>query len=338
MKNTLFFMLSLSVLCSGCDNGRTPKEAPVLNVKTEKVTLSSAHSTVRYVGQIEEEACTSVSFKLSGTVEHVYVEEGQHVNAGDVIAVMDDVSMRNAFRSAEALWIQAKDAYTRMEKLHDRKSLPEIQWVETQSRLQQAEAAYENARKNLSDCRLTAPFSGIIGSCPVEAGETVVPAQPVALLFDIKTVKVKVAVPEKEIQHISSDSECVVEVAALGSGSFKSKRITKNVKSDLSTHTYDIWVHLDNPEGCLLPGMICDVSFPDNGTEEITVPVTSVYSGQGGSLFVWVAINGEARQIPVQTGRTIGSRIIITKGLKAGDMVITSGGQKLSVGTKVSAR
>lgn len=331
----LLFLLPIGILATGCNQDGEKGEKPILNVTIEKVALSSSHSAVRYVGQVEEDECTALSFKLSGTLLRINVEEGELVKAGQVIAEIDDATMVNALNSAKAAYDQAKDNYERMKNLYQRKSLPESQWVDAQSRMQQAEAAYNNACENLSFCRITAPFSGVIGDCPGKLGETVMPGQPVAMLLSIKRVKVKVAVPEKEIGGIATNSECEVSVAALKGASFKSKRITKNVSSDLSTHTYDIWIHLDNPESRLLPGMICDVAFENDGEQAITVPITAVYDTQGEKKYVWVAVDGKAKQVAIKTGETYGNRIAVIDGLQTGDMIITSGGQKLSVGSAV---
>ena len=87
--------------------------------------------------------------------------------------------------------------------LHDNGSLPEATWVEIQSKVAQAKSQLEVARKNVNDCRLTAPVSGIVGKKLIGIGETALPSQAVVNILDISTVKVKVAVPEAEIGCIN---------------------------------------------------------------------------------------------------------------------------------------
>ncbi len=130
-----------------------------------------------YVGQVEANSASSVSFPTAGTIKRIYVDEGQRVNKGQLLVEIDPMILQKALQSAEALFSQAQDAYERMKFLHDNNSLPEIQWVETQSRLSQAQSAYDIARKNLADSRLLAPISGVIGRKFAQTGETVMPAQ-----------------------------------------------------------------------------------------------------------------------------------------------------------------
>ena len=331
----LWFAL-VGILCA-CSDKSGQKESPTVKVCTETVRYGNDYRLKPYVGQAEANPSPSVSFPPAGTLGRVYVEEGQAVKAGQLLAEINPTLLQKALQSAEALLSQARDAYDRMKYLHETNSLPEIQWVETQSKLSQAQSAYDIARKNLEDCRLLAPISGVVGRKFVQTGETVMPAQPVMTVLDINKVKVNVSIPEKEIGGIHADTECGVYVAALDGASFKGGRIVKSVQSDPMTHTYPISIHVDNPGGRLLPGMVCDVTFGQTGTPALSVPITAVMAGTGDSRYVWVVENGTAKRKDIRTGMAYGGRIVVTEGLQAGDSVIVKGMQKLSNGSKVSA-
>lgn len=331
----LWFAL-VGILCA-CSDKSGQKESPTVKVCTETVRYGNDYRLKPYVGQAEANTSTSVSFPTTGTLGRIYVEEGQVVKAGQLLAEIDPTLLQKTLQSAEALLSQARDAYDRMKYLHETNSLPEIQWVETQSKLSQAQSAYDIARKNLDDCRLLAPISGVVGRKLVQTGETVMPAQPVMTVLDINKVKVNVSIPEKEIGGIYADTECTVYVAALDGASFKGGRIVKSVQSDPMTHTYPISIHVDNPGGRLLPGMVCDVTFGQTGNPALSVPVTAVMAGTGDSRYVWVVENGMAKRKDIRMGMAYGGRIVVTEGLQAGDSVIVKGMQKLSNGSKVSA-
>lgn len=336
MKKRMLWFALVGILCA-CSDKSGQKESPTVKVCTETVRYGNDYRLKPYVGQAEANTSTSVSFPTAGTLGRVYVEEGQAVKAGQLLAEINPTLLQKALQSAEALLSQARDAYNRMKYLHETNSLPEIQWVETQSKLSQAQSAYDIARKNLEDCCLLAPISGVVGCKFVQTGETVMPAQPVMTVLDINKVKVNVSIPEKEIGGIHADTECGVYVAALDGASFKGGRIVKSVQSDPMTHTYPISIHVDNPGGRLLPGMVCDVTFGQTGTPALSVPITAVMAGTGDSRYVWVVENGTAKRKDIRTGMAYGGRIVVTEGLQAGDSVIVKGMQKLSNGSKVSA-
>ncbi|MBR2204020.1 MAG: efflux RND transporter periplasmic adaptor subunit [Prevotella sp.] len=338
MKRSVFVLAALLALCS-CGEKKESGEKSPTRVKTQVVSSGMVDNTQTYVGIIEEREATAVSFTGMGVVKRVLVNEGQAVSRGQLIAEMDDTQARNVLAGAEAQMTQANDALTRYGMLHDNGSLPEVQWVEVQSKVAQAKSQLEVAKKNLADCRLTAPVGGIIGTKAVKAGETALPSQAVVSILDISTVKVKVSVPEAEIGSISANTPTSIKVEATG-GSYQGGCIEKGVEADALTHTYEIRINVANNGRKLLPGMVATVRFVSAGAQSDggkMVPVTSVQKKADGSLFVWTVDKQKtAHRTPVTIGHTEGNYILVTDGLNKGDLIITEGYQKLSEGTKVA--
>jgi RND family efflux transporter MFP subunit len=291
-----------------------------------------------YVGIIEEREATAVSFTGMGVVKRMLVNEGQYVGRGQLIAEMDDTQARNLLSGAEAAMTQANDALQRYGMLHENGSLPEVQWVEIQSKVAQAKSQLDVAKKNLADCRLKAPVSGIVGRKQVGTGETALPSQAVVSILDISTVKVKVAVPEAEIGSIHANTPTSIKVEAIGD-SYHGGRIEKGVQADALTHTYDIRIHVANGNRKLLPGMVASVRFITEDSQAISgrkIPITSVQKNSDGSLFVWKIDNNKTvHRTKVTIGNTVGNYVSVTDGLSIGDRIVTEGYQKLSEGTSV---
>ena len=335
MKNSMMPLLVL-MMVSSCTNKTEQKAKAPMRVTTEVVSTAMKTDGQTYVGMIEECEATAVSFTGMGVVRRMLVSEGQAVSRGQLIAEMDDTQARNLLNGAEAQMTQASDALARYKMLHDNGSLPEVQWVEIQSKVAQAKSQLEVAKKNLADCRLVAPVNGIVGKRLVGAGETAMPSQAVVSLLDISTVKVKVAIPEAEISGIGANTSSVIKVDAIN-GSFDGGRIEKGVQADALTHTYDIRIHVANSNRKLLPGMVASVQFGniEKTTKDMSLPVTAVQRKADGTLFVWtVANDSTAHRTTIHTGETMGNRIVIT-GIAEGVRVVTEGYQKLSESTKV---
>ena len=331
-------VLSVMLICSCTGKKEHDSKAPT-RVKTEVASTAMSMNGQTYVGMVEECEATAVSFTGMGVVKRVLVNEGQAVGRGQLIAEMDDTQARNLLSGAEATLAQANDALERYKMLHDAGSLPEVQWVEIQSKVAQAKSQYEVARKNLADCRLTAPVSGVIGKKLIGAGETALPSQAVVTILDISSVKVKVAIPEAEIGGISGNTSSIIKVEAIGR-SFEGGRIEKGVQADALTHTYDIRIHVANRERKLLPGMVASVLFSSDKrevkSEKLSMPVTAVQKQADGNLFVWtVGKDSTAHRTTITTGETLGNRIVVASGISEGERIVTEGYQKLSEGTKV---
>lgn len=131
---SLFSVIALT----GCqDNKKQTMENESVKVKIMQVTASQDMHCKRFSGTVEEENGTALSFSVMGTVKTVHVTLGQHVSKGELIATLDPISIQSSYNVAKASLEQAEDAYRRMKELHDKGSLPEMQWVEVQSKLQQ---------------------------------------------------------------------------------------------------------------------------------------------------------------------------------------------------------
>ena len=338
MKKSMTMLLSALLICSCTGKKEQEAKAPI-RVKTEVASTATSVNGQTYVGMVEEQEATAVSFTGMGVVKRVLVNEGQAVAKGQLIAEMDDTQARNLLSGAEAQMTQANDALERFKMLHDAGSLPEVQWVEIQSKVAQAKSQLDVAKKNLADCRLVAPVSGIIGKKMIGAGETALPSQAVVSILDISSIKVKVAIPEAEIGGISGNTSSIIKVEAIGS-SFEGGRIEKGVQADALTHTYDIRINVANRERKLLPGMVASVSFGSEKsevkTEQLSMPVTAVQKKADGSLFVWtIEKDSTAHRTTITTGETLGNRIVVTTGISEGERIVTEGYQKLSENTKV---
>ena len=341
MKKILFLAMGCWLLVvSSCSEKKEQNAKAPIRVKTEVATTTTSTNGQTYVGMVEECEATAVSFTGMGVIKRMLVNEGQAVACGQLIAEMDDTQARNMLTGAEAQMTQANDALERYKMLHDAGSLPEVQWVEIQSKVAQAKSQLEMARKNLADCRLVAPVSGIIGKKLIGAGETAMPSQAVVSILDISTVKVKVSIPEAEINGIGDHTSSIIKVDAINS-SFTGGKIEKGVQADALTHTYDIRIHVTNSNRKLLPGMVASVNLtpipsPKGEGSSHLVSVTAVQRKADGSLFVWtVANDSTAHRTTITTGETIGNRIAITDGMTEGARVVTEGYQKLSENTKV---
>lgn len=333
----------LASMLTACTRSEKKYEVEALRVKTETVSVDTANAVKNYVGKVEEDSSTPLSFISMGTIIRVYVEDGQYVTKGQAIADLDPTQFLNTYQASKAMLDQANDAYDRVKPLHETKAISDIDWVDIETKVRQAKAQYEVAKKALNDCKMVAPCNGIIAGKLMESGMTTRPSQPVCNILDITKVKVKVSVPEKEIGFFNPNQpgeiNATISVEALGGKTFQSTSFLRSVQGDPLTHTYDVRFILLNPDNELLPGMVVNVSMetdsPNNGQGAVTIPVRSVQQGGDGRQFVWLAKNGKAVRQTVTVGQTQGNRITILSGLKEGDKVIVEGYQKVSEGSDI---
>jgi membrane fusion protein, multidrug efflux system len=305
-------------------------------VKIETVKESRDVNTFNYVGTIEEKTSIALSFSSMGMIEKIYVSEGEFVFGGQLLARLDPTSAQSMLEVADASLKQAQDGYNRLKSIHDKGSLTEIQMVDIETKLQQAKSAYSIAKKNLENCTLRAPASGVIGKKMAEAGEHSVIGKAVLTILDISSVKIGFSVPENEISIIPSDCKSTITVAALGHKEFIGKKIEKSVKANVISHSYPAHIILPNPQKELLPGMVCMVELTsENKVQGIVIPIRIIQTTSDGHKFVWIDKGGIAKRTFVTTGIAKGNGVEVTSGLSTGDRMVTEGYQKISEEEKI---
>lgn len=342
MKQLKLWMSLGTLLVVGCttspNHTNTTAADNAVKVKVQKLAIGSGSNESSYIGTIEESVSVPLSFLVSGTSERVLVEEGQHVNKGQLLAVVNSESYRNAYQVALAQQKVAEDAYNRLEPVYKKGSLPEVRFIEVQQRQDQARSMRAIAEKNLKDCNLYAPTSGVIGHKMIEAGQNVAPGIPVYRLVKIDKVKVKIPVPENEIAGLSKGLDFKVSVSALGKQEFEGKITEVGVLAHPLSHTYTIEVELNNPDEALKPGMVCNAVFNNQQlVNRLVVPMSAVQMGANGEKYVYVAdaASNKAVKKEVETGGIVSNGIIIKSGLSDGDLLVVDGYQKVSNNTLI---
>jgi len=316
---------------TGCGHREGEKTVAPVKVKVTAVQPTATGGGREYSGTIEEKTGTTLSFPVSGTIRSINVTEGQRVSKGSLIATLDDTTLKSDHEAAVAALEQAEDAYQRYGQLHDNNSLPEIQWVETQSKLRQARSAVQITQKNLNDSKLYAPFSGVISEKSAETGQNVAPGNPVVKLVTVDRVKVSISVPEDEISSINLGQAIGITVPALGGKSFSGKIAEKGISANTLSRSYEVKAIIDNPAGELMPGMLCNLYVTDNNSEKmIAIPAGVVQLNSDNRTFVWLNRQGKAHRQFIVTGQHAGNDVIVISGLTPGDQVIVEGQQKVS--------
>ncbi len=331
--------MALAVLSScGHDSKEKQKCITPVRVKTLTVNDNGVNAESSYSGTVEEDSGTVVSFSATGTIKTLQISEGNHVNKGQLIGTLDDGTLRNAYEIALSTLEQAQDAYHRMKMLHESSSLADIKWVEVESKLHQAESAAKIAKIALDDAKLYSPVSGVVAEKIASVGQTVAPGIPIVKIVNIKTVKVGIPIPESEISAIPIGTTATIRVNSSGEETYQGSLVEKAVVANPLSRSYVAKFKVDNQNGKLLPGMICDVTLnQESNVNGVILPVSSVMLAADNSNFVWLDSAGVARKRIVTPGEMLPEGILISAGLRNGDKVIVAGTEKVSQNTKVES-
>ena len=339
-KRIVIATLWLIPFLTGCQgNEEKLKVHEPVKVKVVSVQTETYASPKRYSGTVEEKNGTSLSFATAGTVQTIHVRLGQQVNAGQLIATLDPTSTQNSYQAAQAVLEQAEDAYRRMKELHDKGSLPDMKWVEVQSKLEQARSMEQIAKRKLDDCKLYAPFPGIIAEKSMEAGENVAPGMSVARLVTASSLVVKISVPETEMNSVQTGQKAEMTIKSLEGETFIAQVIEKGVVANPLSRTYEVKLKLEKPDKAIMPGMVTEVSLQPYNTDPqnlCVIPAHIVQIDERNQSFVWSVKDGKAHKSIIVCDEYMADGVIVSSGLSANDSIIVEGQQKVCEGTEVT--
>lgn len=332
-RDILVLCFALLLGCNTTEERNNSNSDKPITVKVTVVKKGKVASHLRYSGTIEASQTIPLNFKTTGTVEKVLVYAGDIVVTGQLLATLDPADARNMYDIALSQYNQAKDAYDRLKHVHENGSLPEIKWVEMDSKLTQATSSLDLAKNNLEKCNLHSPVNGIVGRRNIEPGMSSISISSAPIeLVDIRKVYVKISVPENEVSRIKKGMRACFTVSALNEMEFCGDVFNVSPVADKISRTYEAKILVSNPGEKLKPGMVCDVRMEDTTEEEvILVPNQSMTRDHIKGVYVFIVdpVEKRARKHTITPGPFHETGIEVISGLEAGQLIVEEGKEKL---------
>jgi RND family efflux transporter MFP subunit len=341
MKKVIYTAMIIALM-TGCGKPKTtlPNQEKTVKVSTAKVSTGESSYSLRYSGTIEASQIIPLTFQTTGTIEKIYVEVGDIVKKGQLLATTDNSDALNLYNVTLAKYEQAKDGYNRLKSVHDQGSLPEIKWVEMESNMEQAKSSLELSKNNMDKCNMRAPVDGIVGRRNISPGQSALGASLAPIeIVQIETVLVKISVPENEIGKITKGQKATFSVSALEGKQFEGFVVNVSPVADIISRTYTVKISVKNLKYELKPGMVCDVILNLNHeTVSLVVPYKAVSKDTDGKTFVYVVSADGTRVIKqnVTVGNYRESGIEVLSGLTPGQVVVSAGCEKLTDNSLIS--
>lgn len=333
-------MLAAAALAGCKHKGDMPTEAPPVKVSAMVIGDSVYSRSQEYSGTVSSANTTTVSFAVAGTIDELYVGEGQRVGQGQLLGKLKAGDYANANNIAKAELAEAQDAYERLKKLHEANALPDIKWVEVQQKLKQAQNAADISERALNETMLRSPMTGVVSRKIADRGQNVAPIEPVYEIISTDDLTIDISVPETEVGSFKEGQSASIEFQ--GMDPVLGKITRKSIVADPLTRTYKINVAVPSASGRVLPGMVGTVRFSSSEPaemsethESIMLPSQAVVLNNDNRTFVWVVKGGVAQRKFVVADELVATGVIVNGGLALGDTVIVEGMQKVGTGSRV---
>jgi len=319
------------------------QERPPVNVVVQELVPALLRDRLNLPGMVEPWENLNILAEVSGMVAEVLVEEGDHVNQGDLIVQLDASDYENTRNSIKASYNLALTNLNRLSGLHDQEIIAQSQYDSVKAEVKSLEAELAIAELRLKRCYIRSSIAGVVNELPAKKGLYLAVGDSVATVLDIDQVKVSVGIPETDVDAVRKIGRFEVTIEAL-----QNKKITgvKNflaVAPESQAQVYRLELTVNNQSGEILPGMFARVEIiKDEFPDALAIPLYAVIS-RDNKHFVFLDEDSVAKLQEVKLGILDGWQVQITAGLAPGQRVVVVGqrsvdaGQKLNVVKKVTS-
>ena len=270
--------------------------------------------------------------EYNGTLKKVYVEEGQKVKKGKLLAHVDDAGLKNQLEQLQIKARLSKTTYERTQRLWDQNIGSEMQ-------LLQAKAGYESQlktiaqlKKQLQRTQIFAPFSGTIDEIIANTGANLLPGQtPVLRIVNLKKMYTEANVPERYLKVVKKGTSAMVKIPMLGREYSTTIRQTGNFINP-NNRSFRVETPLPNTDEMIKPNLSCKLKIKDySNTRALMVPLSIIRENTKGKKYIFKLIpDGKdqvyiTKQVFVQLGMNSNEKVEVLKGIKAGDLIVNEG-------------
>ncbi len=345
---------------SGAPGNPGPGGRPV-TVKAETVKTHSLQVFQTGLGTVTSQGTVTVRSRVDGQLVRVLFQEGQLVKAGDLLAEIDPRPFQaqlaqvegQALRNA-ALLENAKADLERYKVLHQQDSIAQQQVDAQKSLVQQYEGTViadqgqvSQAKLQLSFTRITAPITGRIGLRQIDNGNNITTADAITVINQLQPISVVFTVPEDKVSHIAkrlhearkAGRQLSVEAWDKGNRTLLTTGALSTIDNqiDSATGTIKLKAQFSNEESNLFPNQFVNVRLQlDVLQDALVIPSAAIQHGSSGSFVYKVSDENTVTVQPIVTGTTENDKVGVLEGLQVGNVIVTSGLDKLRDGAKVN--
>ena len=305
------------------------KEQRVEKVQTQTLKKELITRVIEYPTTLEGYEQMNVSTSITGIIEHIYVDVGSRVRAGQVLVRMD----QNQLNTTKINLASTKTELNRIGTLKETGSA-------SQQAYDQLKAQYDQLQQTLSflenNTFVKAQFSGIISAKNYEDGEMYA-GQPILTLTQIHQLKAFVSIPETFFPMVKPGMRVDIHSDIYPTQVFPSTIEQIYPTIDAGSHTFKAKLKIPNSREMIRPGMFVTTSLEMGKAETIVVPYQAVLKLQGSNeRYIFLNNNGVAKRVTVELGQRFDENIeIISSEIKEGDEIIVAGQARLSDGVKI---
>jgi membrane fusion protein (multidrug efflux system) len=311
------------------------KDIEAVNIVAMELVPKPIRDRINLPGITEPWIKLDVLTQVKGTVIKKPVKEGDTVKKGDILITLDSHDYQNHYKSAKASYKSALASLNRLKALFKDQLATQSQLDNSVAAMDVRQAAMDNAALDLAKCVIKAPISGTVNQVFIEKGQYLNPSSRIVEIIQTDRIKVKVGIPESDVNALRSVNDFDVKIDALDSKVFKAKKHYLSKTADPQGRLYNLDIVINNDSGEILPDMFTRVEIVKKEKREtLSIPLYAAISLNNENI-VYVVKDETVASRKVEFGMQEGWMIEIIEGLEKGEKVVIVGHRSISNGQQV---
>lgn len=320
------------------------KKLPLITTITCKEEVFKHYLEVQ--GNVKTKQNILVYPEIPGILEHVYVQEGQRVSKGQVLAKIADGGLMQQVAQAKASAQLAKTTYERQNRLWNQKIGSEIQYLQAKTAYETQKNIFAQMKKQLAKSNVVAPFSGVIDDVLKEAGAVVAPGQGSELfrIVNLENMYIEAEIPESHIVNVTKGKTVEIYFPVL------EKTIQAKIRQvgnfiNPANRAFKIEIGVPNSSGDIKPNLTARLKINDYTSKKaILIPQSIISENAKGQQYVYLASDKQdnkyaiAKKTIISTGKTQGDFIEVLETIASGTEIISEGARSVNDGQKVEIK
>jgi membrane fusion protein (multidrug efflux system) len=310
-------------------------------LEVAEVTFGDVSSAYAGTATLVPERQTSAVAKLGGIALEILVEEGDRVEAGQVLARLERDRYELQLRQTEARLSKLENELKRARELHDRDLISTDEYERIRFDTEAQRAAHGLARLDLAHTEIRAPIAGVIADRKVKVGNLVTQNQPLFMIDDFDPLWAVLHVPERELNLLDQGQHATLQVDAFPGREFAGEVLRISPVVDAETGTFKVTVTFSDDSGRLRPGLFGRVRVVHDSRRNVPLVPQIALLSEDGETAVFVARarqDGTGHTVErrtVRTGYSGSGGVEILEGLGEGESVVTAGKNSLRDGAEI---
>lgn len=305
-------------------NDKKGDKKPPLNVTAIVVSSKDFSNAISLSGSIEANENVEIRSEVSGIAEKIYFTEGTQVSKGQVLVKVNDIELRAQLSQAFTKQKLASENERRAKLLLQKEAISQEEYDIASAEFRSLKAQTQLIQAQIAKTTIRAPFSGKIGLRNISPGTYVTPTTIITKLVSSNQVKISFSIPEKYASEIDNNATIHFTIPN-NTQKFTAKIYAIEPEIEVATRTLKIKAIADNSAGKLIPGTFANIELAlKNIKNAIVIPTEAIVPVQDGKI-VFIANNGKAKEVKIETLARTDKDVVVTSGVKSGDTILTSG-------------